>query len=337
MRLLVAVFLPFSVFAVSTTTVGALISTVRSALQHKQSDSHLAGAIHKIDIGEQLDWRVVEELESEGAGPKAVAALEMLVDESQGLPVPAMPTFPAGIRPSASEQEAALLDASRQSLNYAASLPDFLCTESVRRFEDFKLREKQNWVLKDTLTLNLSYFSHAEDYKLIAVNGKPTYRTYEEMGGAVSQGEFGSLLLSIFRDAPRGRFAWEHWTTLRRRRTHVYRFHIGIAESRYEVHFASAAVQPITARTGQHGFIYVDADSHRVVRVYAEADNIPSDFPVTNVYTLLDYDFVDIGGQPYLLPLRAVVRMGTNRVQTRNEMAFEMYRKFSGEANITFK
>ena len=326
-----------SAFAVSSSTVADVVSTVRSALQHKQSDSHIAAAIHKIDIGEQLDWRVVEELESEGAGPKAVSALEMLFDESQGLPTPAVPAFPAGDRPPAAEQESALRNASRDSLNYAASLPDFLCTESVRRFEDFKLREKQNWALKDTLTLNLSYFSHAEDYKLVAVNGKPTYRNYEEMGGAVSQGEFGSLLISIFRDAPRSRFDWDHWTTLRRRRTHVFRFHIGISESQYEVHFASVAVQPITARTGQHGFVYVDADSHRVVRVYAEADNIPADFPVTNVYTLLDYDFVDIGGQPYLLPLRAVVRMGTNRVQTRNEMAFEKYRKFSGEANITFK
>jgi hypothetical protein len=331
-------FATFCAFAASTAKVDDVIATVRTGLQRKQSDSHIAGELRKLDLGEHLDWLVIEQLESEGAGPKTIAGMEMLVDESEGLPAPkALAGFPTAAAPSASEEAFALAEAARNSLNYAATLPDFICTESVRRYEDMKRKEKQNWTLKDTLTLQLSYFGHVEDYKLTTVNGKRTYRSYEEMGGAESQGEFGSLLLSIFRDAPRSRFAWDHWTTLRRRRTHVYRFHIGLEESTYNVQFASSWQGSMTARTGQHGFIYVDAESNRVVRVYADADSIPPDFPVTNVYTLLDYDFVDVGGHAFLLPIRALVRMGTNRVQTRNEMAFESYRKFSSDANITFK
>jgi len=86
----------------------------------------------------------------------------------------------------------------------------------------------------------------------------------------------------------------------------------------------------------QRGFIYVDPESKRVVRVYAEAYDIPSDFPVTNIYTLLDYDFVPVGGTPYLLPIRALVRMGTARIQTRNEVEFAGYRKFASDTSITF-
>jgi len=37
-----------------------------------------------------------------------------------------------------------------------------------------------------------------------------------------------------------------------------------------------------------------------------------------------------------LLPLRALVRMGTRRIQTRNEVAFDGYRKFSSDTNITY-
>ena len=322
--------------AATPATVSGLITTVRTALQHKQSDSHLAGELRKLSLDERLDWRIIEELESEGAGPKAVTALEMLMEESEGLPVPRALPFPVIPKPMAREQSYALEEAARNSLNYAASLPDFICTESVRRYEDMKLKEKQNWELKDTLSLKLSYFEHVEDYKLVAVNGKSTYRSYLEVGGAVSQGEFGSLLLSIFRGAPRDRFVWDHWTTLRRRPTHVFAFRIKIEDSTYNVQFASSWQQPISTRSGQHGFVYVDRETNRVVRIYAEADGIPADFPVTNVTMLVDYDFVDVGGHPFLLPLRALVRMGTNRIQTRNEVAFTGYRKFTSDTNITF-
>jgi hypothetical protein len=317
-------------------TILGLISTVRTAILKRQSDSHLAGELRKISLDQRLDWHTIEELESEGAGPKSVAALEMLMEESQGLPVPAALPFPAVPKPPPQEINFTVGEATRNSLNYASSLPDFFCTETVHRYEDLKLKEKQKWELKDTLTLKLSYFEHVEDYKLTAINGKRTYRSYEEMGGAQSQGEFGSLLLSIFRDAPKDRFVWDHWTTLRKRPTHVFSFVIKLQDSEYTVHFAASWHQPATTRSGQHGFIYVDRDTNRVVRVYAEADGIPDDFPVTNVSTLLDYDFVDVGGRQFLLPLRALVRMGTHRIQTRNEVAFEGYRKFSSDTNITY-
>src|ERR1035438_6368975 len=261
--------------AATPATVGGLIATVRTALLKKQSDSHLAGELRKFSLDEQLDWRTIEELESEGAGPKAVSALEMLMEESQGLPVPAALPFPAREKPAKEEQSRLLEEAGRNSLNYASSLPDFLCTESVRRLEDMKLKEKQNWELKDTLTLKLSYFEHSEEYKLVAINGKSTYRSYEEVGGAVSQGEFGSLLLSIFQGAPRDRFVWDHWTTLRRRPTYVYAFKIKIEDSTYNVQYASSWQQPIMTRSGQHGFVYVDRETGRVVRVYAEARGKP--------------------------------------------------------------
>src|SRR5579885_1081921 len=129
--------LAVSAFAATPARVADVVSTVRSGLEHKQSDSHIAGALRKLDLGEHLDWTVVEQLESEGAGPKAMDGLQMLVDESDGLPAPSLlPDFPAAAKPSLAEQAFALEEAARNSLNYAATLPDFICTESVRRFED---------------------------------------------------------------------------------------------------------------------------------------------------------------------------------------------------------
>jgi hypothetical protein len=80
----------------------------------------------------------------------------------------------------------------------------------------------------------------------------------------------------------------------------------------------------------------VDRDTARTIRIVAEADNIPSDFPVESAVTTLDYDFSDIGGRQFLLPLRADVRMRTPGLETRNEVEFNSYKKFTSDATITF-
>jgi len=73
-------------FGASTATVDQLVATIRSSIQHHDSDNRLAGNLRKIQLTERLDRRVAEELESEGAGPKAVAEMEMLADQSGALP-----------------------------------------------------------------------------------------------------------------------------------------------------------------------------------------------------------------------------------------------------------
>lgn len=337
MRRGVLLIVSLAAWAASTSTVNNLVSLVETGLRKKQSDSHIAGAVRKCQLTDRLDWRTIEELESAGAGPKTVEALEMLLEESRGMPSPSNPPFSNPPPPDAAEQDRVLQAAAVHSLDYAASLPDFICTEMVRRYEDLQPKEKPDWSLKDTLTLKLSYFSHAEDYRLVAINGHPTYRTFEEVGGAVSEGEFGSLLISLFRGADRKRFAWDHWTTLRGRPALVYRFRIPLEESEYSVQYARGGVGPVSAHSGQSGFIEVDRATSRVLRIYAVAEDLPADFPVINVSMLVDYDFVEISGRQFLLPVHARVRMGTHWVQTRNEVSFEDYRKFGSDTTITFR
>ena len=51
-------------------------------------------------------------------------------------------------------------------------------------------------------------------------------RRYEDVGGTISQGEFGSLLRQVFDRKAGADFRWDHWTTLRKRPTHVFAFRI---------------------------------------------------------------------------------------------------------------
>src|ERR1035438_152386 len=72
-----------------------------------------------------------------------------------------------------SDSESELLaEARHAALVYSTSLPDFICTQVVRRTSD--PQGNGRWRVLDTLTIKLSYFEHREDYKLMLINGKAT-------------------------------------------------------------------------------------------------------------------------------------------------------------------
>jgi hypothetical protein len=73
-----------------------------------------------------------------------------------------------------------------------------------------------------------------------------------------------------------------------------------------------------------------------VVRVTAAAEGLPIDFSVQKVNLLLDYDFIDVGGSHYLLPLHSETLLEAPPFEHRNETDFLAYRKFSADATITF-
>jgi hypothetical protein len=305
---------------------------VRTAIQAKQTDNQLSKYLHKLKLTESLDEHTIEELQSEGAGPKTVSELKRLRETSQTLPKPAIPPVFESPEPPSTAEQNRIVEAAREiALGYTKSLPDFIATEVVRRYSD-----EHGWQLKDTLTMKLTYFEQGEDYKVLNINGRPTILPYEEVGGTITQGEFGSLLREVFERRSAAELHWDHWTNLRGKRTHVFTFRVRAANSRYTM-VAGNRYERHTIIAGQHGFVYVDRDTNQIVRIASEADTIPDDFPVRASATILDYDFTDVGGRPYLLPLHAEVRMGTAAVQTRNEVDFQSYKKFGAESSISFE
>ncbi|MGA3018075.1 MAG: hypothetical protein ABSF62_13220 [Bryobacteraceae bacterium] len=320
--------------AQSPSSVRAVVESVREGLRLNHKDSQIAKALRKFKLAERLDDRTIETLESEGAGPATVAELQEMRAASAHLPVPQAPAIEAPPAPWAGEQERVWEAAREKSLSYTESLPDFICTESVKRYKDPEGREQ--WHLADTLVLKLTYFERKEDYQLISIDNRPTHLTYEQTGGAITEGEFGSLLGSIFAESSRTEYRWDHWTTLRQRPTHVYRFRIAVENSAYRLSFGTNDGYFQHATMGQHGYVYVDRETNAVVRIAAEAESLPRDFPVKRAGSLLDYGFTDVGGHPYLLPLRSVTRLDALPLQHRNEVQFLDYRKFSSDATVTF-
>jgi hypothetical protein len=316
-------------------SVQELISFVRSSIQLRHPDRLVADYLKKVELIERLDDSVIEELRALGAGPRTLDALKALAQASRELPAPAppppKPPQPALPPPSPAEQQRIIEQVREYALHYTRSLPDFICTQVTRRYVDPTGLEF--WSQQDVITARLTYFEQREDYKVILINNRPTNLDYDRLEGATSTGEFGSMMRELFAPETQARFRWERWATLRGRRTHVFSYFVEQPRSRWRISYQKT----LEINPAYRGLIYVDSETLAVARITLEAVGIPPDFPIQEASTVLDYDYVDIAGRKFWLPLRAVVRMREGKLLLRNEVEFRMYRKFAAEATITFE
>jgi hypothetical protein len=322
--------------AQSALSIDQLVSFVRSSVQLKHPDRKVAEYLSGVKLSTRLDERIIVELQAAGAGPRTVEALRALQQASKTLPeapAPAAPPPPAPPipPPSAAEASKIIEEVRDYALNYTKQLPDFICTQVTRRYYDPTGLEF--WQNSDTLTARLSYFEQKEDYKLTSVNGHYTEAQYQAVGGAISSGEFGSMMKEIFEKETQTTFRWEKWATLRGHRMHVFSFTVQQPNSHWMVEYEKK--DRITP--GYQGMIYVDNDSHMVTRLRMEPFDIPASFPLQQVSNTLDYDLATIGVRDYMLPLRAEMRMRDGKTMFKNEVEFRLYRKFSADTAITFE
>ena len=234
----------------------------------------------------------------------------------------------------------AIVERSRKTaLEYGRSLPDFVCTEVIHRYTDANRRPGLprigNWLLKDTLTVKLSYFEQKEEHQLTLIEGKPANRTYESLGGALGAGEFGGMLHSIFDPSSAASFRWKSWINVRRRRAAAYSYAVQQPHSSYLlVSGVPGNLQP--AIVGYHGELDIDRETGAVLSLTYEADNIPKELAWDSAITTVEYEFVNVGGRSYLLPASSETVMRGPILWMRNRMEFRNYGKFSSESNITF-
>jgi hypothetical protein len=336
-RILGALLLAVFAQAQMKMTAEQLVNFIESSIRLKQNDRQVADYVRKIRLSDHLDERVVEDLQGKGAGQQTVSALKVLATASAGMPAPLPPApkpVPVVIPPPDSiEQKAILAQITENAVNYSKGLPNFLCLQVTRRYIDNSGLE--NFRLLDTIAERLSYFDQKEDYKVVSVNNVPVTGSvkHEQLGGATSSGEFGSILHEIFAAESNTKFDWERWATLRGRRMYVYSFHVPQDTSKYTIYADSVKRQIVV---GYRGLVYADRDTKMVMRIKMEVENIPVDFPVQSVELDMNYDNAKISGQEFLLPLKSEVRSREGKFLSRNEVEFRLYNRFSADTVIQF-
>lgn len=212
-------------------------------------------------------------------------------------------------------------------LQYTETLKNFICTETVQRSQLQKGFQK--WKALDTLAVAVEFSDRGERYKLLTINDKLTQKKLSEVGGAISDGDFGSILQWIFQLESMTKFQAERSSDIRGRPMHVFSYRIEQNHSQFEVN------RIITAFGG---LIFVDRETSRVMRITAAASGLPADWAITAFSQEQDYGFAEISGQKFWLPVHGDLSITTrDGSRYRNELEFGNYRRFSSETTLQFE
>ena len=201
--------LALSCFAQESVTVPQLIDFIKSSIKQKLLDKDVAAEVAKLHLTQKLEDQAIEDLQTAGAGIRTVAALTHLADLSQKLPAAPPPEAPkpvatGGPPPSEKDQRRIIAAVREYALNYTSRLPDFLCVQRTNRYINRNYKPGDDSCSKaDYFTEQLNYLDHHEKYTMLSVNDNSTFgKTFDaKVGGALSRGEWASLMQAVFEPA----------------------------------------------------------------------------------------------------------------------------------------
>jgi len=185
---------------------------------------------------------------------KAICAAAVLVWAARGADPP----------PSADEAALLVRGAREVAMSYARTLPDFECTQIVRReYRGPRIARR----LLDVLTIRLTYHAQQDHHELLLVDGHKTSATYDSLVGATGEGEFGATLSSIFRPVGGAEFQWRSWTTHHGRPAAAFHYTMSRERGRYGMVFQSEQTGMLTATVGFRGEVVIDRDTFGILRL----------------------------------------------------------------------
>jgi hypothetical protein len=345
--------------------VDQLAQFIRSELALKQhTDKQIALYLKKVTLTEKLPDKTIDDLEEQGAQPKTVEALKALQTQAANLKPPTSdPTYSPGtaadagavggtataslhvkqtIPPPDSVRQKQILDQIRDyALNYTKGLPNFVCVEVTRRY--IQASRGRGSDIKHSLgdiLAKVAYNQGRETYNVYSVAGK--YQTTETSmedvggGGAISTGEFGSMMREIFEPDNEAEFTWDHWAKLRGVKVAAFHYYIDVAHSKFTIAYGLSGKDEQRIYTAYEGVVFADENSGEIARITFHAVNIPKSFPVRDTVETLDYGEVEISSQKFVCPLMAQLFMDSLDGKTENDIEFRNYRKFGVESGIVF-
>jgi len=236
-----------------------------------------------------------------------------------------------------------LLERARAATLAAAdAMPDFIVKQLIKRSRAFG--NTTNWQPQDNLTIAVAYrANYGEQYKVLAVNGVPRaqettqkrdYSKDVDPGTTSSGVEYISAVADVFKPESDTKFKLVDTDLILGRHTLVYEYEVSRDLS--QLTLRAGEVEP--AVVGSRGRIWIDRELNRVLRFEQIATEVPPDYPIRAASTLIDYDWVTIGENKFLLPTHSEILL-TNvgrgiTVQSRNDIRFRGYQKFGAELKV---
>jgi hypothetical protein len=328
--------------------------TVKAQVGTPLSSKELVSMLHQLPAHPEKRDEVVEAIRKRGLGFPLSDGLRSLVATKSGNDALLRRTLEEAERRRLNPKESVLpaeaealelLEQTRiATIAAVEKMPDFLVKQQVTR--SLAVGNTSNWRISDRLTIAVSYrASSGEQYKVLTINGlQPNIEAREasdysdKVGGSTSTGEYVVMLAQLFLPETRAEFKAVDTDLLRGRKTIVYEYLVKKEFSRFQLGWKEKNAATLETITGYRGRVWIDRESKRVLRLETISTEIAPNFPISAASKTVDYDWVTINEEKYLLPTRAVLEM-TNRgqqpiYQTRNDILFRGYRKFGSELKI---
>jgi hypothetical protein len=242
--------------------------------------------------------------------------------------------------PPAKETAHILDEARKATLAAVDEMPDFVVKQQVQRSAAYA--GTGNFRSLDRLVVAVSYRSSGQEtYRVLSLygaiqNDAQSKESYEEVGGTSSTGEFVTMLATVFKPESDTKFEAVETDILRGRPALVFDFQV--ARDKANQRITAAGYLTDTTVTGIKGKIWIDRENFRVLRVESEATEIPESFPIRTARRNIDYDWVKIGDDKYLLPslsdVRLTLREKSQVFETRNLIRFKDYQKYGTDVII---
>ena len=229
-------------------------------------------------------------------------------------------------------EEVIIEKAREASGSFLESLPNYYCHEIMTRYQSGS--NSKNWQPVDIVSMALVYENRQESYRDLEINGKATKKRIEDLSGSWSTGEFGSVLADVFSPYTAADFEYRKESRSAGRASLVYDFAVEREHSHWRIMVASQLITPPYS-----GSVWIDKETHRVLRIEMQATHIPDAFPADKVEMATDYEFVRFGERQYLVPVHAE-NLGCQRdtgTCSRNAIDFRNYHRYAGESSITFE
>jgi hypothetical protein len=217
--------------------------------------------------------------------------------------------------------------------HFSETLPNYVVKQFTTRYQTEAAKgNRTSWQALDVVTADVIAEGGKETYKNILVNGKAPKDSIEKTG-SWSTGEFVTIQLNLLAPQTDADFHNKRTTTIVNRAAYKYDYSVEQPNSNWEIHASAESYHP-----GYTGTIWIDKENSRVLRIEMSAKNMPKAFPLDAVESALDYDYVLIGDQKYLLPAHseALSCIRGSAECTRNVIDFRNYRKFGADTSIKF-
>jgi hypothetical protein len=326
-----------------------ILQMLRPASGKRVEQGDLAGEIEARGIAFPADEKTLEDFRKAGARSFVIDAIKQAAmdgkrpklqlpptgENAQPVSPPATPTAEAVLQKEEEQGEPAKEDLARlplieqaryHAMKFLDELPNFIVTQFVTR--SVQTPEQKDWQKSDKLEIELTYQTKkGEKFKLLKINDKPTSMSYEGLGGATSTGEFGTMLAALFSRASQATFKETRKETFKGRPTVLFEFAVKKANSSNTITDKTSGRSVTTAYSGT---IWVDVETARVLRIEQSSEDIQRGFPITLAESAVEYEWMKVGEQRYLLPVFAEVLLGSdiNRTYSRNVIELKNYKVF---------